>query len=91
MGMSVMAEHAKSVLTMGRPELYTAAEAGAELDGWEVDEETDGPYVLALGGGSGGYFGLHGTREEILAVLRLALEKVTTSDLPATAMTVALE
>jgi hypothetical protein len=73
MGMSVMAEHANSVLTDGPPELYTAAEAEEVLDDWEAVE---GPYVLAIGDGSGGYFGLHGTLDEIEAVLVRALEKV---------------
>ncbi|WP_406639098.1 hypothetical protein [Amycolatopsis sp. WGS_07] len=83
-----MSEHAKSLLVYGPPELYTAAEAEYELDGWEA---VDSPYVLAMGGGSGGYFGMHGSRAEIAAVLRRALEQVDRSDLPASALTLALE
>lgn len=76
MGMSVIAEDANKVLAEGPPELYTAAEAEEELQNWVADEETDGPYVLAIGGGSGGYFGLHGTLDGIEAVMVRALEKV---------------
>lgn len=73
MTMSVMSEHAASVLKYNSAQLYTADEAEDELNSWEA---VGTPYVLALGGASGGYFGLCGTLDEIEAVLMLALEQV---------------
>lgn len=49
--------------------LYTAEEAPSILG----CEEVDGTHVLALGGDSGGYFGLEGSLENIRMVLTRAL------------------
>ncbi|WP_158688174.1 MULTISPECIES: hypothetical protein [Actinomycetes] len=71
--MSVFSEAAKGLLSSEPPTLFTAAEADEELANWEP---VDDPYVLTIGAGSDAYIGLHGTLDDIDAVLAHAQEEV---------------